>query len=211
MKQRALLAFSFALLFLILFTVNPYSSFGVDLGSYIALKGGIYSPQEDPIKDFDIGFNGELSAGAYFYPNIVLEFGVGYFESKGSGVIIAPNSVIVPADGKIEVIPITFNAKYLYPVGGVEPYAEAGLGVYVAGAELSGGGFNLSDRYTNIGVFLGMGCNINISRTIFLGIEGRYHWIAEEKFKLGQTTRDIEIDGFTATVNVGYRYGFGLR
>lgn len=208
MKQKAHLASSFALLLLILFTVIPYSSVGADLNnSYVALKGGIYSPQEDPFKDFDIGFNGELSAGYYFNPNFVLELGVGYFESKGPGFIIAPGSVVVPADGKIEVIPITLNAKYLYPLEGVEPYAEAGIGVYVADAKLSGSGFNLSDRYTNMGVFLGLGFNVNISRNIFLGLEGRYHWIGEEKFTLGQTSSDVEIDGFTATLNVGYRYG----
>lgn len=207
MKKRALLASSFALLLLILFTVIPCSSFGADLDSYVSLKGGIYSPQEDPFKDFDNGFNGELSAGYYWNPNFVLELGVGYFESKGPGVIIAPGPVVVPADGKIEVIPITFNVKYLYPLEGFEPYAEAGIGVYVADAELSGGGFNLSDRYTNMGVFLGLGFNVNISRNIFLGMEGRYHWIGEEKFTLGQTSSDVEIDGFTATVNVGYRYG----
>ena len=211
MKQRAPLVFSFSLLILFIFTVTASSSFGVDLDSYVALKAGVYSPQEDPFKDFDNGLNGEISVGAYFTPNFALELGVGYFESEGSGAIVAPGPVIVPAEGKITVIPITVNTKYLYPVGGAEPYAEAGIGVYVADAELSGGGFDLSDRYTNVGVFLGLGCNINISRNIFLGIEGRYHWVAEHKFTLGQATRDVEIDGFTATANLGYRYGIGLH
>lgn len=210
MNRKMPFVLSFFSFFLFLVT-GPTLLFGADLDSYVAVKLGIYSPQEDPFKDFDNGLNAEIAVGGYLTSNYVMELGVGYFESKGSGVIVAPGPTIIPADAEISVIPITLNLKYLYPLGRVEPYAEGGLGVYVADSELSGGGFELSDRYTNVGVFLGLGVNIDISRKYFLGLEGRYHWVAEHKFTLGQVNRDVEIDGFTATANVGYRFGTGLR
>jgi opacity protein-like surface antigen len=200
------LVFSLSAIVFILLTTAISHSFGADLDSYIALKLGIYSPQEDPFKDFDTGINGEISVGTNVTSNFGLELGVGYFESEGPGSIVTPGPVVVPADVEFFVIPVTVNAKYLYPLGGFVPYAEAGIGVYVADAELSGGGFNLSDTYTNIGVFLGAGVNFSITKKIFFGVEGRYHWVARHKFELGQATQGVEIDGFTATANVGYRF-----
>jgi outer membrane protein W len=200
------LVFSLSAIVFILLTTAISNSIGADLDSYTALKLGIYSPEEDPIKDFDTGFNGEISFGSYITSNIVLEVGVGYFESEGPGAIVIPGPVVVPADGEIYVIPVTVNAKYLYPAGGFEPYAEAGVGVYVADADLSGGGVDLSDQYTNFGVFLGAGVNFDITKNIFFGVEGRYHWVARHEFELGQALQHVEIDGFTATANVGYRF-----
>ena len=206
MKRTVSLVFSLSAMVCILLTTSISLSVGADLDSYVALKPGIYSPQADPFKEFDTGFNGEISFGHYVTPNFGLELGVGYFESKGPGIIVTPGSVVVPADGKFYVIPVTLNAKYLYPMGGFEPYAEAGVGVYVADAKLSGGGVSFSDRYTNLGVFLGGGVNFNITENIFLGVEGRYHWVGRDKFELGQVTQYANVDGYTATANVGYRF-----
>lgn len=207
-KRTVSLVFSLSAMVCILLTTAISPSFGADanLDSYVTLKLGIYSPQEDPFKDFDTGLNGEISVGGYVTPNFGFELGVGYFESEGPGTILAPGSVVVPADGEFYVIPVTLNVKYLYPMGGFEPYAEAGVGVYVAEAELSGGGVSLSDNYTSIGGFLGGGVNFNITKNIFLGLEGRYHWVGRHKFELGQATQNVEIDGYTATANVGYRF-----
>jgi len=197
----------------LLFPIAVPSSFGADLDkleTYVTLKTGIYSPQGTPFKDFDQGFNGEVSTGSYVASNFSMELGIGYFESKGSGVIVAPGNQVIPADAKISVIPITVNGKYLVTRGSLEPYAEAGVGVYVADGELSGGGIDLSDRYTNLGVFLGLGANIHLSKKLFLGVEGRYLWVGEPEFHLGQVTRKVEIDGFTATANLGYKFDFLL-
>ena len=194
----------------LLFPIAVPSSFGADLGSYVTLKTGIYSPQAAPFEDFDKGFNGEVSIGSYVASKFSMELGIGYLESKGSGVIVAPGNQVIPADGKISVIPITVNGKYLFSRGSLEPYAEAGVGVYVADGELSGGGIDLSDRYTSLGLFLGLGANINLSKKLFLGVEGRYLWVDQHEFHLGQVTREVEIDGFTATANLGYKFDFLL-
>jgi len=182
------------------------SSFGADPDSYVTLKAGIYSPQGAPFKDFDQGFNGEISVGSYVAPKFQLELGVGFMESEGSGVIVAPGNQVIPAQGKISVIPITVNVKYLLTRGSIEPFLEAGAGVYVADAELSGGGIELSDRYTSLGAFFGLGANMNLGKKLFLGVEARYLFVSEHEFILGQVTRKAEIDGLTATANLGYKF-----
>ncbi len=190
----------------LLLSVAVPSSSGADPDSFVAVKGGIYSPQGNPFKDFDQGLAGELSVGSYVSPNFAIELGVGYFESEGSGTIVAPGNVVIPATGELTVIPITVNGKYLVTTGSLEPYLEAGVGVYVADAELSGGGIQLSDRYTSLGAFLGLGANINLSKRLFMGVEARYLWVNEHEFVLGEVTREAEIDGFTATANLGYKF-----
>ena len=194
-----------ACLFFAVFSV----AHGSELDGAVTIKGGIYSPQQDPVKDFGSGFNGEISIGGYFTPNFFFELGVGYFETKGDGVIFIPGGAIIPAKVELAVIPVTASIKWLYPTGSFEPYVEAGAGVYVADTDLSGGGASLSDRYTNVGVHLGLGANFDITKRVFLGVEGRYLWIAEHKFILGQGTEDVELNGITGTINLGYRFGYG--
>ena len=190
------------------FFVNIPSAHAADMsGSYLAAKVGIYAPQGDALKDFDTGFNGELALG--YRKNIsALELEVGYFETKGKGTIVAsgPPPVFVPGDVELWVIPIALNYKIFFPVGTFEPFGEVGAGVYVANAELSGGGLSFSDRRTSAGVHVGLGANVNITQKLFLGIEGRYLWAEEHDFVLGQIPVSVKIDGVIATANVGYRF-----
>lgn len=205
-KRTSLLAFTLtaATLFFAIFSI----AHGSELDGVVTLKGGVYSPQKDPVKEFDTGLNGEISIGGYFKTNFLFELGVGYFETEGDGVVVLPGGANIPADVKLTVIPVTASIKWLYPTGSFEPYVEAGTGVYVADIDLSGGGVSLSDRYTNFGVHLGLGANFDITKRVFVGVEGRYLWMAEHKFKLGQGTEDVELDGITGTLNLGYRFDY---
>ena len=192
------------------FAVSPVA-FGSELEGVVTLKGGVYSPQKDPVKDFDTGPNGEISIGGYLTRNFLVELGVGYFETEGDGAVVLPGGTVVPAEVTFTVIPVTATIKWLYRTGSFEPYVEAGGGVYVADIDLSGGGVDITDRYTNFGVHLGLGANVDITKRVFVGVEGRYLWIAEHKFELGQGTEDVELDGMTGTINLGYRFGYGIE
>ncbi len=48
---------------------------------------------------------------------------------------------------------------------------------------------------------LGAGLNFNLTDTFFLGAEGRYIW-AKPEFG----GEPVELNGFTATINLGFRY-----
>jgi len=188
--------------------VNLPPARAADMSSgYIAAKIGIYSPQGDALEDFDTGFDGELALG-YRKNNYALELEAGYFETNGKGTIFAsgPPPVVVPGDVKISVIPIDVNYKMFFPFGIFEPFGEVGAGIYVADADLSGGGLSFSDRSTSAGVHVGLGANLNITPQLFLGIEGRYLWAGEHQFVLGQIPVKVRIDGVIATANFGYRF-----
>ena len=189
------------------FLVNPPSAGAADLSNYVAAKMGIFSPQGDSLNDFDTGFNGELVFG-FRKNHFALELEAGYFETNGPGTIVASEFplVVIPGDVNIWVIPIALNYKFVYPIGIFEPFIEVGAGVYVTNVDLSGGGLSFSDRYTSPGVHVGLGANLNITQKLFLGIEGRYLWVEEHQFVLGQIPVNINIEGLIATVNVGYRF-----
>jgi hypothetical protein len=79
---------------LCLIGLAPQASAG-RLGSYLALKGGAYSPSASfNISNIDVettfagdtktGFSGEVAIGHYFLPTLGLELGAGYFKGTGS-------------------------------------------------------------------------------------------------------------------------------
>ena len=180
--------------------IAPAVSVAAGPSSYVALKGGIYSPS----KDFDIntvkldtknGFDGEIAFGQYFLPMLGAELGVGYFESKAS-------PAIPPGELKLKVIPVTLTGKVFLPMGPIEPYGEFGIGAYITKADISGTLANFSGSTKGVfGLHAGGGVNFNITNAAFIGAEGRYLW-AKPSFG-GQ---DIKLDGFTVTGNLGFRF-----
>ena len=175
--------------------------------NYFMVKGGLYSPSEShDIENFnggsslshldsETGFNGEIAIGHYFLPVFAMEFSAGYFESEGS-------PAAEPGKTTLEVVPVIVTAKALLPLGVVEPYGEFGIGAYFTEFDVEGnlGNFSGSSEVT-YGLHAGAGVNINLTNTVFLGVEGRYLW-AKPSFG-GQ---DIKLDGFTTTANLGLRF-----
>lgn len=191
------------------------------LGSYVALKGGIYSPSAtfnlsnvDVETTFDgdtkTGFNGELAFGHYFLPTLALEAGAGYFKGKGSfvGTGVASSSRQVDFD----VIPIIVSAKALIPVATVDPYAELGIGAYFTKFNVSDN-LNSFDGTTTFGIHTGGGLNVNITQNAFIGVEGRYVWanpsFGDQKIKLNDTEyalNGFKLNGFTTTLALGFSF-----
>jgi outer membrane protein W len=194
-------------------------SFGAErLGSYLALKGGIYSPSASfnlkniglDNKTFDAntktGFDGEIALGHYFLPTMALELGVGYFKGKGSFATTPVH------DMNFSVVPVIISAKALIPVGAVDPYGEVGLGAYFTK-------FNVSDNLntfsgtTTFGMHAGVGVNVNITPHAFLGFEGRYVTanpsFGDQKVRLNDTELSLngfKLNGFTTTLDLGFSF-----
>jgi opacity protein-like surface antigen len=174
--------------------------------NYLALKAGVYSPSDSSdLSNFNdgnttrldskTGFAGEVAAGHYFLPNVALEAGIGYFQSEGS-------AEAQPGETKLKVVPVTATGKVLFPIGMFEPYGLFGIGAYFTRLEVSGnsGNFSGSSEIT-YGLHAGGGLNFNFTRDMFAGLEGKYLW-AKPSFG-GQ---DINLDGFIATANLGFRF-----
>lgn len=174
----------------VLLCLAPAAALAQNPTNAVTLKLGAYVPQADADDDeFDSGFNGELSFTRHFHPNFAFELGVGYFTSESDNF-----------DSELTVIPITLNLKAVYPVGGVELYALAGIGAYMAEIE-RGFPFNTDDDDTTLGFQAGAGLNFNVTPVIFIGAEGKYFWAEPELFG-----NDFKINGFQATANLGYRF-----
>jgi opacity protein-like surface antigen len=204
--MKRIFALSFVL-FAVLICAAPFSSAESQKNSsYTVLKGGVYSPSDTYDLDnfnggstshFDTktGFNGELAFGHYFLPIFGIELGAGYFESKGS-------PAAEPGSTKLKVVPILASAKVFLPLGSIEPYGEAGIGAYFTKLEVSGnlGSFSGSSKVT-YGVHAGVGLNINLTDSVFLGAEGRY---IRAKPEFGG--QPVKLNGFTTTIDLGFRY-----
>jgi outer membrane protein W len=174
--------------------------------NYVVFKGGIYSPSRSHnIDNFNAGstshldsktgFAGEVAVGHYFLPFLAVELGGGYFESKGS-------PAAEPGHSKLKVVPVVATGKLLLPLGPFEPYGLFGIGAYVTRLDVDGnsGNFRGSSDVT-YGLHAGAGFNINLSKQVYLGAEGKYVWV-DPNFG-GQHVR---LDGFVTTANLGLRF-----
>ena len=174
--------------------------------NYLVFKGGMYAPSlSHNLENFNAGnrssldsktgIAGEVAVGHYLLPMLAVELGGGYFESKGS-------AAAAPGELKLKVVPLVATGKVLLPIGPFEPYGLFGIGAYVTQLQVSGttGSFQGSTEVT-YGLHAGAGLNINFSRQLFAGVEGKYLW-ADPSFG-GQHVR---LDGFVSTVDLGFRF-----
>ncbi len=163
----------------------------------VTLKAGGYFPQHSDLDGFDSGFNGEISLAHLVAPGFAVEGGFGYFETKGR----VPTTSGM-ADEKIKVMPLTLSLKGQTFFQQFEPYVEAGIGVYFIKDELSVAGVGSgSENDSQVGFHLGLGANYNVTRQMFLGLEGKYLWVKMDTFG-----DDVRLDGITLTGNVGFRF-----
>ena len=198
----------------------PPSSGAERLGSYLALKGGVYSPSASYRFDnlnlestFDsdtrTGVNGEVAFGHYVLPTLALELGLGYFKRSASlQSELAANRYQVDFD----VIPVIASAKALIPVGSVDPYGEAGIGAYFTRFDV-GDNLNTFEGTTTFGMHAGGGVNVNVSRSMFVGAESRYVWanpsVGGERITLNAeeyALNGFRLNGFTTTLGVGFGF-----
>jgi len=177
-----------------------------DADSYIAFKGGVYSPSDSyDLDNFNAGsttridsktgFAGEVVIGHYFLPVLAVELGAGYFESKGS-----PAAAV--GETKLKVVPVVATGKVFLPLGPLEPYGLFGIGAYISDLELDGNNTDFSgSTEVTYGLHAGAGLNINLSDTFFIGFEGKYLW-AEPSFGGDH----IKLDGFVSTAMIGTKF-----
>jgi opacity protein-like surface antigen len=190
---------------------------GGRLGTYVELKGGIYSPSATfNLKNIDLettfnsatdtGVNGEIAVGHYFLPTLAVEAGIGYFKGKGSFATTPPHRM------SFNVVPVLLSAKALIPVGPVDPYGELGIGAYFTRFDVTDNASTFSGSST-LGLHAGAGVNVNVTPVVFVGVEGRYvsanPSFGDQKIKVNDTEyalNGFKLNGFTTTLAVGYSF-----
>lgn len=167
--------------------------------NFVVLKPGGYFPQHDDVDAFDAGGSIEVAYGRVVAPGFAFELGTGYFRTEG------PPESPPGADREISVVPVILTLKGLYATGGAggfEVFALAGAGVYFIEDEIRpAGGASLDDSDADVGFHLGAGAQYNATRTLFLGLEGRYLFLKTSTLGL-----DTRLDGFVLSGRVGYRF-----
>lgn len=177
--------------------------------TYLVLKGGIYSPQNDKLDKFDTGFNGELAFGHYFNRNLALEIASGFFETRATkDARFGISSAQATLD--INVVPLTVALKGIIPLDIWELYGIGGGGAYFLWTDskvsTDSRSSSSSDKYNQTlgGGFLGVGASVKVSPTVFLGLEGKYLWTSALTVKNIDT--DTNLNGFIATFNLGFLF-----
>jgi len=198
----------FTLLIAVTAVQSPSVAHAGPLPDYFVIKAGYYSPDQDySVNDFNTagarseleskkGFNGEIAFGHYMSPIFGIEFGAGYFESRSS-----PASE--QGEMKLMAVPVRLSAKLFLPIGIFEPYGEFGIGAYFTRLDVTGnlGTFSGGSTRVTYGLHGGVGLNVNLKDDLFLGLEGRY---IQSKPEYGG--QPIKLDGYTATIDLGFRY-----
>ena len=167
--------------------------------NYVEVKGGLFKPTGSDLSSYTTGFNGEIAFGHYFTKNLAMELSAGYFHSSANEVYY-----YMPEKVTLDVVPLTVALKAALPVNNFELYAIGGLGAYIVHSEVEGSyayaAYDDKETRAVFGGFLGLGANLNITKNMFLGIEGKYFY----------TTRvnaiDYDLYGIQATLNMGFRF-----
>ena len=184
---------------------------------YIAFKPGIYSPQSSDLDGFDTGFNGDFVFGFRLNPNIAVELGIGYFNTEGEKTVTGA-TYGGRKNFDLDVWSFTFTLKGILPYKKWEFFGLAGGGVYIVSApyDVDDYDYHCDSHHcyydydydyeydARLGGFLGAGIHYNITRNIFLGVEGKYLWT--DKVKLEDLELKFNMDGIIATAVLGIRF-----
>lgn len=189
---------------------------------YITLKPGVFIPQGD-LKDanFPPRFNGEVAFGWRPIQNFAAEMGVGYFythRSEGISISFLEHTATAEAKADLNVLPVTLTLKGILPYKRWEFYGLGGIGAYIAFADFKGNfavdGYSastdLSDTETVFGGFVGLGVTYNLTKSIFVGAEGKYLWTTTAEFSDELNGVPIEVktnlDGIQVVAVIGLRF-----
>jgi opacity protein-like surface antigen len=181
--------------------------------NYVAVKLGMYNPGsktlgvEDPPDDlkFKSGFDWEVVYGRKVMPYLALELGAGMFSTKSNTFLVDDgDGGTIPATAKVDVIPVTLNAKGIYSIDKLDLFALAGLGYYRAKFKFEEPGFSDSKTKSKMGFQLGVGADYNFTSNVFAGLEAKYLFVKPD---FGEDSAGkVKLNGFQTTANIGYRF-----
>jgi opacity protein-like surface antigen len=104
-------------------------------------------------------------------------------------------------DNDLWVVPVTASLKAVLPFKGGEAHVGGGMGVYFATMETKVSGSSADDSGAAFGGHGLVGLSVDISRSMFIGAEGRY--IFTTKASLFNTKTNL--DGVMVTGVLGFR------
>lgn len=182
--------------------------------NYVSINGGLFIPTGD-LSEFDNGFYTSVMYNRYLSKYAAVEAGIGFYTVKEDAVGVSAALGSSTRENKVMVIPATVNLKGILPFPDGEIYVGAGIGCYFARTEVdvsstSLGSFSADNNEAVFGGQIKAGVIINLSETIFLGVEGMYvvtdntDFIAD--FSGVPIRVDTDLDGFSVSGVFGFRF-----
>jgi opacity protein-like surface antigen len=175
--------------------------------NYVLARLGVYLPQND---DFTWNWRSEgpgidVVYGRRLNAFLAGELGIGWYAS-GTDVFAFQDGTA--RDLSVALVPVTASARVSLPLGRIEPYALAGVGLYVARLRESlfveefGSSFgdHLSAAF---GVQAGGGAALRLTQKASVGLEGRYFYAADPV--LGDEARP-DLRGFLVNASLAFRF-----
>jgi opacity protein-like surface antigen len=157
-----------------------------------AISGGIgyyfYTGDVEDRTNLDGAVNVEAAYTRSLHPNFALRGGVGYFHDGRRG-------------DDLRGYPVTATALGVYPLGRVRLFAGGGVGVYFVEFDGRIDATPVEDSDTVWGGHVLVGTSVDLSSSIFLGLEARYLFL--DGARLG--SQELDLDGVTVTATVGVR------
>jgi hypothetical protein len=146
---------------------------------------------------------------------MAVEFATGYgtISQSGSGTNTLLGSYFELGD--ISFIPATVSFKGLFVRGALEAYGIAGMGIYLTNFDgyfttTALGNFPLKDDDVVFGANFGLGANYDFTKTLFLGVEGKYMLTSQGNYETQVSGVPIriakDINGVVLTMLFGLRF-----
>lgn len=158
---------------LLLFAVTP--ALASDMKSYMSLKAGTFEPKGD-LDGADSATSIGFSYGSYLTENSALEFSINRHKLSvtSSGTDFFLGNWTETDEMTIIPLRVTYKGGAFSEKGGF--YAGIGMGLYMANADFSinsstMGYGNVSDSDVVMGLHLSIGGYVNLSESVFLGID----------------------------------------
>jgi hypothetical protein len=176
--------------------------------TYLALKGGVWAPTASDGFATAGSIPGSVATGKFpTSGDIELAYGatLGIIGAQISAGYMWTSQTLTDPGGQgtatvnASGIPLTAVGQLRLPIFFIQPYLEAGIGVFTNFGSASGGGINLSATKFSFMVVGGAGVDFFLG-PILLGAEARYNYMTDQTFDWGT----MKLSGVTITANVGY-------
>jgi opacity protein-like surface antigen len=207
--------FLFGVFFLAILVLSPQNSYSQEERLYsFNFKLGGYTPTGD-LSDakelfgevYDRGPNLEISFAHKIIPHFGMEYSLGLLNTDIDESTVG--SYKYSSDITAPYILATALGYYQFKI--IELYGGGGLGYYFVNAGLEvkpplGPQAEVEGDDSVFGAHLRAGLKFLITKTFYLGFEGRYIWTDEAKIQDESGFFQFDINGYTLFVVIGFRF-----
>jgi len=174
--------------------------------NYIVLQGGMSNPLGD-LKDakFERGATLALFYGRHLHPNFALETGVQPFHAEGGEADSIVKATYWDRDVISWAIPLT--AKGVYRDGILSLAAGAGVDLILTNLEFSlrvPGSETVKEKTTAFGFHFSGDIGFNLSRMLYLGLQGKY--LSAPSVKFGEDAPAVDVSAWMLMLAIGVRF-----